>query len=69
MVKGSLRPCGRLYPAEHRLNAKSEIYHADAECEGTDINHIPSESSEFLGKGKSTDDGRRIIDYKSVLAY
>ena len=24
---------------------------------------------EFLGKGKSTDDGRRIIDYKSVLAY
>ena len=23
---------------------------------------------EFLGKGKSTDDGRRIIDYKSVLA-
>lgn len=24
---------------------------------------------EFLGKGKSTDDGKRIIDYKSVLAY
>lgn len=24
---------------------------------------------EFLGRGKSTDDGKRIIDYKSVMAY
>lgn len=24
---------------------------------------------EFLGQGKSTDDGKRIIDYKSVMAY